>query len=247
MFGCQIQSAAVFPRRFAIQGGGGISAGQQKMSVRIVRIDRDGVFEAVYGLFKSVLLFQHPAQVNDGGQKIRRDAHRLAQQPFGVVIALCRRGDHGQHAQGIDIPGVVVQHLSVQLLRVLDAAFLMMFGGQGQLFAFRREFKRGLEGRVGFLAPASGRQSLAQVEVGRVQFGVQPRRFLQHLDGFLVTLLFQQRIAQVFMGLGEGRRQGDSLLQHLFRLVQSPPLDQHGAQQARHVDILRVAFHRLPT
>ena len=122
----------------------------------------------------------------------------------------------------------------------------MMFGGQGQLFAFRREFKRGLEGRVGFLAPASGRQGLAQVEAGRVQFGVQPRRFLQHLDGFLVTLLFQQRIAQVFMGLGEGRRQGDGLLQHLFRFVQPPPLDQHGAQQTRHVDILGVALHRFP-
>ena len=123
-----------------------------------------------------------------------------------------RRRHHGQHPHGIDVVGVVFQRLAVEFFRFLELAFPVQPGGLRQQFALGGQSERRFERLVRRFALAGECQRLAQVEMGKLQFRVQPHRFLQDLDRLVVPFQFQQYETQVFVGLGKRRRQADSAL-----------------------------------
>ena len=121
-------------------------------------------------------------------------------------------------------------------------ARLVVFGGQGQLPAPGVQREAGLESRIGFFAPAGHRKRPAQGEERGFRLRVEAGGVLQNLDGFGRPAGLHQQIAEVLVGLCERGRQLDGAAQVGFRIGVFPRLQQNGAEQGRHVDVVRVTL-----
>ena len=98
-------------------------------------------------------------EIQDRELEVGRDADRLLEHALRIVRMAGLAGYLREQTQGIDVPRILPQHAPVNPLGLLDAAFLLMFGGEGHVAALRRKLEALLEGGVCLLAAAEQRRA----------------------------------------------------------------------------------------
>src|SRR5690606_6594225 len=92
-------------------------AGQLEMRMRVVRLEPYDLFEALHRFLELVLLFQDVTKVRDGAGEIRRERYRTPEQPLRIAAAPGAQSDAAEHAQRVDVRGIIANDFSIKLLR----------------------------------------------------------------------------------------------------------------------------------
>ena len=219
---------------------------QQVARLGGARLQPDGALETLDGLRVAVLLLKEPPQVEKGEGVVRGKGNGLPKQRLRLLDIGLAGQNARQQAHGIHVVGRLEQQLPVLAARLLAPPRLVVLGRQGKLAALRIEFEGSLEGGVRLFPFARHGQRPAQREEGHFRLGIQPSGGPEHLDCRLRPTLLHQQAAEVLVGFGEGRRQLDGTPQVGLRGFELAQLQEDGAQQRRHVDVLRILLHGIP-
>ena len=212
-------------------GGGGLQAG--------------GALEAVQGFSVAVLFVVERTQVQEGEGVVGRERQGAEQQCLRFAGFRPAGEDARQQAHRVDVVRGVAQNFAIEPLGIVAAAFPVVFGGERQLPALRIQRERSLERSVGTFPLAGHRQRPAQMEERHFRLRIQPGRVPQGMDGLPGAPGFDEQQAEVFVRLGEIRRQLDGAPELRFRLTELPYLEQDGAVQRPHADIVGMALQHI--
>ncbi len=171
---------------------------------------------------------------------VGRQCQGLAQQVFCFVQVTRRGRDQAQHAQGIHVPGFLLQHLPAQSLCLLQSTGRVVLRRPGHHAADGRQGEAALKGGVRLRTAPDLRQRLAQLEVRGLLLRVQSTRLFQQRYRPVRLALLQQQRAEVLVGFGEGGREVDDPLQYFLGLAKPALVTQRGAEQAEDVHVVGI-------
>ena len=197
MPGAQLEAVPVRGNGLARERGARERRGSQEMRLHLHGLERDRAREALERLGEAVLLLEEPAEVEDREHEVRRDPDRPLQQLFCVVGPLGLDGDQREQAQRVDVLRVLAQHVPIEALGVLQAAFLLVLGGERHVAPLGREREALLEGGVGLRAAAELRERLAEAEPGALERGIEARGALEEGQGVRSAARVHEQVPEV--------------------------------------------------
>ena len=145
------------------------------------------------------------------------------EQALRLAVAPRLQGNQRQQAQRVDIARVLAKDAAVEMLGLVEAAFLLVLRGQRHHAALRRQREALLESLVRLGAAAEHRERLAEREPGVLELRVEARGTFEERQGLGGAILPDQQVAEILVRLRECRRLVDRLQQGRFGLGERGP------------------------
>src|SRR6188474_3865236 len=147
------------------------------------------------------------------------------------------QSNRSKQAHSIDVARTLPEDTSIELLGLLQAPLLVMFGRKRHQAPLRRQCEAALEGLVGVGTATLHGERLAEREPRALERWIQMRRALEERDGIVGVAPLDEQVSKVLVGLGEARGLRDHLPQQHRGLVQTVALYEQRAEQRLEVDV----------